>query len=548
MRADGGTPGRIVHLWGVTSKEAPARSLAHSLDLGFYSLLFLARALGSEGTGGDVGITVVTSGMQEVSGEGLPAPEKATVLGLCRVVPQEYAKVTCRSVDIEAPDSSSGREDQVDRLLVECIDRTGEPVVAYRRSERWVQAFEPVRLEGREARPGRLRERGVYLITGGLGGIGLELASFLAETVHARLVLVGRSGVPAGEQGSARRKRLEALEEHGAEVLVLSADVADREQMEEALTRAEARFGQVHGVIHAAGVAPGGVIQLKTREMAERVLAAKVTGTLVLEALLRDRRPDFLLLCSSLASILGVPGQSDYGAANAFQDAFARRASADGAPFVLSLNWDTWSESGMAVETDAPEDFRERHRALAATSAGILSAEGREVFARALRQPLPQLLASTVDLEARIALCRSMNVALPTEAHETGPRHHRPDLTADFVAPRDEIERTIAGVWQELLGFERVGVYDDFFDLGGHSLLAMQVVNRLRQTFQVPLRLQSLFDAPTVAQLAAAIVESEPQPGQALEIARLARGIESLSDKEVDRMLQEHRVTRDYAR
>src|SRR5439155_19883207 len=118
-------------------------------------------------TGGEVGITVVTSGMQEVSGEGLPFPEKATALGLCRVIPQEYANVACRSVDIEAPESSSERDDEIDRRLVESIDRTGGPGVAYRRHERWIQAFEPVRLEGRDARRGRLRQRGVYLITGG---------------------------------------------------------------------------------------------------------------------------------------------------------------------------------------------------------------------------------------------------------------------------------------------------------------------------------------------------------------------------------------------
>jgi NAD(P)-dependent dehydrogenase (short-subunit alcohol dehydrogenase family)/acyl carrier protein len=342
---------------------------------------------------------------------------------------------------------------------------------------------------------------------------------------------------------------VEALKEQGADVLVLSAHVADRGQMEEAFARAEARFGQVHGVIHAAGVAPGGVIQLKTREMAERVLAAKVTGTLVLDALLKHRRPDFLVLCSSLASVLGVPGQSDYCAANAFQDAFARRASGVGAPFVVSLNWDTWSESGMAVETDVPEDFRARRRALTAAGEGILSAEGTEVFARALRQPLPQLLVSTVDLAQRIALYRAVSAARPTEgAGEAPRRHRRPELATDFVASRNELEATIADVWQELLGFDEVGIHDDFFDLGGHSLLAMQVVNRLRETFQVPLKLQTLFDAPTVAEIARVITESELRPGQAHEIARLAQGIDRLSDDEVDRMLQEQKATGDYAR
>ena len=98
-----------------------------------------------------------------------------------------------------------------------------------------------------------------------------------------------------------------------------------------------------------------------------------------------------------------------------------------------------------------------------------------------------------------------------------------------------------------MLGFDEVGIHDDFFDLGGHSLLAMQVVNRLRETFQVPLKLQTLFEAPTVAQLACVITESELRPGQAHEIAHLAQGIEGLSDDEVERMLQEPKTTGGYA-
>ncbi len=558
LRAEGALPDRVVHAWGVTRRNEPAPAIDRTQDLGFYSLVFLAQALGNGDLPGEVGITVVTSGMQGVSGEGLACPEKATVLGPCRVIPQEYAALGCRSVDIVVPESGAWRDDEIDRLLAESGDRTAEPVVAYRGGERWVQTFEAFRLEGR-GRGARLRERGVYLITGGLGGIGLALATFLAESVQARLVLVGRTGLPPREEWGARLQRdgeadatsrrirkLEAIEALGAEVLVLQADVSDRRQMEEAIACAEARFGRIHGVIHSAGVAPGGVIQLKTREMAERVLAPKVQGTLVLEALLENRHPDFVVLCSSLASVLGVPGQADYCAANAFQDAFARRSADAGGPFVVSLNWDTWMEAGMAVEGDAPRDIRERQEA---RLDGILSAEGAEVFARALRQPLPQLLVSTVELGPRLALFRALNETLPVAAaREPRPRHRRPELATAHVAPRDEVEQIVAELWQELLGFELVGVHDNLFDLGGHSLLATQITNWLRQTFQVPLKLQTLFDGPTVAGLARAIVENEPRPGQAREIAGLALSVEGLSNAEVERMLEETKSAEGYAR
>jgi hypothetical protein len=315
--------------------------------------------------------------------------------------------------------------------------------------------------------------------------------------------------------------------------------------MERAIARAESRFGRIDGVIHSAGVAPGGVIQLKTRDMAERVLAPKVRGTLVLADLFADRTPDFILLCSSLASVLGVPGQADYCAANAFQDAFARQQATAGGPFVVSLNWDTWLEAGMAVEGGARRDVRPEDGPAAGT--GMLSAQGAEVFARCLRQPLPQVAVSTVELGPRLAAARGLDAA-PAAATESRPRHGRPDLAAPYAPPRDEVEQVVARLWQELLGFDRVGVDDNFFDLGGHSLLATQMTNWLRQTFQVPVRLQDVFDGPTVAELARALARSEGQAGQVREIARLALSVEGLSDAEVERMLAEPRTSGDYVR
>ncbi len=428
--------------------------------------------------------------------------------------------------------------------------------MALRGGERWAQAFEPMRLAA--ARPqARLRDQGVYVITGGLGGVGLALARHLALSVRARLVLVSRSGLlpregwaewlethPPGDATSRRIRAVEDLEAAGAEVLVAAADVTDPRAVEDALARAEARFGAVHGVVHTAGVAGGGVVALKTREMAERVLAPKVQGTLVLAAALEDRRPDFVLLCSSLAAVLGGPGQVDYCAANAFEDAYARHRASTPGPFFLSLGWDTWHEAGMAVETELPPALADERRAWLRSQGGIASVEGGEAFARALGQPLPHLLVSRTALAARLAAYAPTPPAAPGEAPRPAPAvaapavHSRPELGTPCVAPRDEVEQVVCEVWREMLGFDRIGVHDDLFDLGGHSLLATQVVNRLRETFGVPLKLQAVFDTPTVAGMAAALVAVEPRPGQVLEVARLVQSVDRLSDEDVDRLLQ----------
>ncbi|MCU0288095.1 MAG: SDR family NAD(P)-dependent oxidoreductase, partial [Acidobacteria bacterium] len=223
------------------------------------------------------------------------------------------------------------------------------------------QAYEPAVLPGPGEIVPRLRDGGVYLITGGLGGIGLVLAGFLAEHYHARLILTGRSGLPEREEWdnwlishpvddptSRKIRGIKRLEVLGAELMIISVDVTDYQGMTEMFAQAQTQFGDINGIIHAAGLPGGGLIQLKTREMADRVLLPKVKGTLVLESLLKNK-PDFILLCSSISSVISDPGQVDYFAANAFMDAYAYYKTAVDRVFTVSVNWDAWQEVGMAA-------------------------------------------------------------------------------------------------------------------------------------------------------------------------------------------------------
>ena len=367
LRAVNKTAKTIAHLWSVTENgrtQAGSKFFEESQALGFYSLLFLAQALGKQNMTGALQIGVVTNNMQKVADEVMACPEKATIMGPCKVIPQEYPGIACRSIDIIVPEAAASLETElIDQLIAELTSKAPDLVVAYRKDQRWIQTFEPVQLDGALEGKERLRERGVYLISGGWGGMGLELAEYLARTVRARLILVGRSALPErnewerwlvthDDQNSTSYKirRVQALEEAGAEVMVASADIANEEQMREVITRAYDRFGEIHGVIHAAGVAGGGMIQLKTKEKAEEVLAPKLRGLLVLDTIFKDVKLDFIVLCSSLTSILGDFGQVDYCAANAFLDAFAHCQTSKNHPFILSINWDTWQEVGMAVK------------------------------------------------------------------------------------------------------------------------------------------------------------------------------------------------------
>ncbi|MCP4662738.1 MAG: SDR family NAD(P)-dependent oxidoreductase, partial [bacterium] len=820
---DGGVPARIVHLWTVTPEHRGEPMLERS----FYSLLSQVQALGAQPLDQPVELGIVSTGVQSVTGREPIWAEKAALLGPCQVIPKEYPDLRCRAIDVVTDDLPA----VAGRLIAEMRSGSPDPVVAYRGGTRWVRGFAPAPLEPPREDDLGLRPQGVYLITGGLGGLGGVFARYLAEACRARLVLTTRSPLRSGRDRR-RIRRLQALEELGAEVLACQADVGDEQAMRRVLDDARARFGTVHGVIHAAGIAGGGVIQLKERETAAAVLQPKVAGVRVLERVLDDQALDFLLLCSSTTALVAELGQVDYCAANNVLDAFAREYQARRpATRTVAVNWGPWEEVGMAaaaarardqapplpagrelshplldrrlpgdadktvyatelraadhwvlsehlilsrptvpgttwlemaraafadrtgaqaaelrdvlflmplamnederrevrtiLEKDgdgfefrvvsrfpnASEEWLEHARgrvaalpaaparhwdvgeltarcsaqtvdggppadsagdrlvvtgprwrtirrihlgrdealarlelaqevagdledfglhpalldvatglcrelaewqdylpasyhrvaarrpiprilygyvcnprsegkgelvsvdvtlldaegeelatierftmkrvgdaaerllppaaepvaaaAPATLTAGIAPDQGVEALRRILaRRPGPQVAASAIALEAlleeqRRAIRQLGETAAEEPAAVAGSRHQRPALATPYAAPRNQLEERLAEIWQQLLGIEQVGVDDDFLDLGGHSLMAMQIYSRLQKDLGVELPLSVVFEAQTVAEMAARIneaeAEPEPQPQAGFAVVPVAR-------------------------
>ncbi|GGO22422.1 hypothetical protein GCM10010116_45230 [Microbispora rosea subsp. aerata] len=360
-------PTRIAHLWLVGEElDDPAGRAAVEAALrdGFAGLVSLAQAVGRQARAEAIEVSVISSGAHAFAEAERSQPGKALALGPCRVWPLENPSVACRAIDVGTPSDAAAALRTADRLLAE-MDRpirsdTGVEVLALRGRRRWAQIFRPVRLD-RPAREGLFRTGGTYLITGGLGGIGLSLATHLAETVRANLVLVGRSGLPpreewpkwagrpAGDPVADRVRAVRRLESAGATVVVAQADVTDDARMSQVVREAVERFGAVHGVVHAAGVPGGGLIQLKDPGEAVAVLAPKVLGALTLRRVCEPLALDFLVMCSSGIAVTGGVGQVDYCAANAFLDALAHHDEEAGRWPVVSINWDAWREVGMAA-------------------------------------------------------------------------------------------------------------------------------------------------------------------------------------------------------
>ena len=349
-------------------------------ELGFFSLLALAQALGEEFVTEPVALQVLTTGLHAIDGGDVVDPDKALVIGPIRVIPKELPNVSCISIDIELGPQHHGRRSRrrgghgtagasaatlADLVLAE-FAAPGDGLVAYRnvaatnRLRRLGLHHKPVALaapaDSDVLAPGRC-----FVLVGGLGGVGSVFTDYLARELRARLVILQRSHVPpraewesiidgGDEVRLARRLRhVIELEAYGAEVMLIEADVCDRFALDAAFEQATAAFGQVDAIINFAALMDDGLIQEKLPADTEAVLGPKVVGTKNLYALAEQYGVGSLVLFSSTSAIIGAAGQIDYAAANAFQDAFASSPRTEFGPRVVSINWGVWNNLGLSA-------------------------------------------------------------------------------------------------------------------------------------------------------------------------------------------------------
>ena len=528
----------VIHSWGVSPGGDPTGPVEYEFDEErvFGSVLLLAQALGRTGTTGPVRINVLTTGVHEVTGIEWLSPGRAMVLGLRHVVAQEYPHFVCKVIDLGDLDFGggfNGRSATLDQLLFDARNDSSASVVAYRGASRWIQQYARLELpEPPDVTP-RLRASGVYLITGGLGDIGLAAAEYLARAVRARLVLTGRSPLPpesewdryltshdAADPLARRMRRVRAVRSHGAQVLIVGADVGDPPQMAEAFTAAERQFGRIDGVIHAAGIVGADIFRPIAEmdvDMWRRLFHPKVVGLSVLDDLVRDRDLDFCVLVSSLSATLGGLGLSAYAAANAFLDAVARLRNRTSSFPWLSIDWDTWLRT---------EDEAALKRAGASpTGFAMTPSEGVDALHRILSADLSgQVVVSTGDLQSRLSQwvdLRPVRVA----AHAAPPAAvgvavPRPNLRTAYEPPDGDLERAITDAFRRGLGLEEVGVHDNFFELGGHSLKALEIAARLQIDLGTEVRVTMFYEAPTAALLARAIQARQTPSDQFADVDR----------------------------
>jgi NAD(P)-dependent dehydrogenase (short-subunit alcohol dehydrogenase family)/acyl carrier protein len=316
------------------------------------------------------------------------------------------------------------------------------------------------------------------------------------------------------------------IEKMGAHVEVLVAESSDREQMQEALDGVLEKFGAINGVIHAAGIVRAGLIQAKTKETAESVLAPKVYGTMILFDLLKDVNLDFLVLFSSITSVITPYAECDYSAANSFLDAFTYFSNAQKKFHTLTINWPGWKEVGQLADLEMLPGVEAWKQA--ALEKAIATKDGLEAFKRALNSDLKQVIVSPENLDhlldqSQAAFDPAIYLSQARDGRTPLPRHG--SATDNGEQPTNEVETAVGEIWSSVFGLDHIGIHDHFSHLGGHSLLAMQIVSKIRSLYQINFTLREFFAAPTIAQLSSVIE------------ARILADIESLTDEQARQLV-----------
>jgi acyl transferase domain-containing protein len=533
---------RIVHLWSLdaaagTGPLSPTDAAMPSCA----SVLHLAQVMGESRTPGSTPrVTIVTSGAQAVGATHRISLRQTPVWGLARTVALENPDTAWVRIDLD-PDAGI---QAVESLWNEVIHPDAEDQIALRGGERLVARLAKAPRVASAAAV-QLRGDATYLITGGFGGLGLQLARWLVDHGARHLALLGRRGLPDDA-----RAVLKELEQCGARIIPIKADVAIAADVSRALDELRA-FPPLAGVVHAAGLLDDGLIAHQSWPRFAASMAPKVEGAWHLHRMTPECALDFFVMFSSAVSMLGGAGQGNYAAANAFLDGLAHQRHAQGLP-ALSINWGPWADAGMAGTLDARNQGR-----LARSGWGHLSSsDGLEAFGRLLRDPSPQVGVLPVDWDVvrrgQPGTAAPLLSELQLGRIPSGPARlnveqlRRSTETARQVA----LETYLVAQVSRALALESVDLDQEIGQLGLDSLMALEVRNAVERELEVSLPIVALMDGNSIRTLAQLVAKSLRAGGapksanagsaaadDAMDARRLLDQMPDLSDADVDALL-----------
>ncbi|BAZ87488.1 SDR family NAD(P)-dependent oxidoreductase [Dolichospermum compactum] len=536
--------GQILHLWTYDKYQEINNidSLEKAQAQGIYSLLFLVQALAKvQGTNNYIQLLFISSHIQSIASDDPIAYEKSTVLGLLKTIPQELPKLNCRHIDLPFAEV----EKNGFYILQEMQISSKEREVAYRNGQRLISRLEQVDFTNTPKSSITFQQEGTYLITGGLGGIGVEVARYLLKHYQAKLLLVGRTPLNSEKH----IKLYQELAQLGGEVIYESVDICDLEQLQIIVEKAQFRWGEnLDGILHLAGTFHEQQVLEETQENLAAILCPKLLGAWVLHQLAKENQASIFINFSSAHRFFGSTAVGGYAAANSFLDSFTHYQNS---PNKLTnkltsycFSWSMWDDTGMSQGYQMKNLIRAKGSYIMSCSQAISSMlaslhhqqHNLLIGLDGSNQNILRWQSSTFNLQKLTAyfttntgevvklpglkvqdnfgnVCIYDSVQLPEmPCLENGEvdrarliKRSNNQENREQIEPRNEIELKIAQCWQQVLKVTLLGIHDNFFELGGNSLLAGQVISRLRKDFSLELSLQRLLQTPTIVGLAQTI-------------------------------------------
>ncbi|MCL6588809.1 MAG: SDR family NAD(P)-dependent oxidoreductase [Firmicutes bacterium] len=510
----------ILHLHSLTGEKEYSELERFNLSQkrGVWSLYYLTRALLKNQLKSDLRLILISQLASEVTRkESRIIPENAPLFGLGKVIGMEYSNLKLRGLDIDEAVTP-------EEILRELAAANYTFTTAYRAGQRYIEVFDKVQIPAFEAPKIPIKNQGAYIITGGAGGIGLEIGKYLASQNRVNLVLINRSKLPerpeweaviAREDGGKLAKKLQGIrdiERNGSHVDYYSADVSNQEEMARIIEEIRAKYGKLNGIIHSAGVAGDGFIIRKEDKVFQQVLAPKIQGTWILDRLTRGDSLDFFVLFSSIATLLAGAGQGDYTAANAYLDSYAAYRNRQGRK-TLTINWPSWKETGMAFDFGVTQDSI--FKALGTAKAlecfdAVLNSGLTKVIIGALNYPDPR---AHLILETPQSLFRVSEGIKDTmlfwrqranrQTDTKPPQNYQIRIRGREDGAYTETETKLARIWGKALGIHEINIYDGFHDLGGDSIAAIQIINTLNEDLPRKSHIGELFEYGNIAAFAA---------------------------------------------
>ncbi|MGE5398815.1 MAG: amino acid adenylation domain-containing protein [Ignavibacteriales bacterium] len=431
-----------------------------------------------------------------------------SLAGLGQVIQRESPNINCRFLDIDEFTTASEIINEINVGFAESFYYR-----AYRNGERFIREFKSVNIEEIENQEIIYKEGGVYIITGGTGGIGLELAHFLVKRAKIKLVLINRSEFLSKDKWAAallerkdekicrKIEKLLEIEKEASEVHLFSTDISDYDELKTTIKEIQEHLGMICGVIHAAGVPGEGFIFDKSIEKFHDVIKSKIHGTIYLGEILKNIKPDFFIMASAITAIVPTSGQSDYTAANCFMDAYSFDLRKSGIN-AISLNLTAWKETGMAFDYGAVEDgiFK-----------SISTADGVAAFGKIIQKKLNSVIIGEPDLTYLDAseglpfyLDKKVHALKPQDMKtKTEPEKNMPvSLMGKENGNYSEYEKAIGQIWGSVLGYTEINITDNYYDLGGDSIHAIKINSLLEKKIKQQVTIGDLFNHLTIAGLA----------------------------------------------